>query len=369
MEDSLKIFHLLCALALTSGIGCSTVSEPILRAQPIQWPKRLPPKEITVTKRDGSIPFENFGRFGGCSLSGFEVHSSDGNAMVMATALSRVDPTDPVAIDGTTSKLTVTENEDSFGRVALESHRGDLPNGIIVYRPSAPKGTLFLLSSMNFLTKAENKLLDAFWQRGWQTVVIMPCLDLMRLTDETEKDAANDFWGARIHSHLAERAYAAEAVWLWLSADHPELKSLPLAICGVSLGALSAPAVALRLGDVDALVMIGGGAPVPTILATSSLNLLPKAITENPHNFVARHLDSVSLDPGNVASYLNDIPMLLFDGRFDRIVPARCGDELYRALGKPERWRYPFGHLLLVNAIMPLQRGRIADWVEQAVSR
>ena len=50
-------------------------------------------------------------------------------------------------------------------------------------------------------------------------------------------------------------------------------------------------------------------------------------------------------------------------GELDRIVPAHTGDLLCKALGRPERRRYPAGHPVLFLGL-PLQADRVIDWIE-----
>ena len=58
----------------------------------------------------------------------------------------------------------------------------------------------------------------------------------------------------------------------------------------------------------------------------------------------------------------------MLSGELARIVPAHTGDLLYNALGRPERWRYPAGHIALFLGL-PLQANRVIDWIEAVVAR
>jgi hypothetical protein len=58
----------------------------------------------------------------------------------------------------------------------------------------------------------------------------------------------------------------------------------------------------------------------------------------------------------------------MLSGELDLIVPAHTGDLLYNALGRPERWRYPAGHIVLFLGL-PLQADRVVNWIEGVVAR
>ena len=175
--------------------------------------------------------------------------------------------------------------------------------------------------------------------------------------------------GKRINNHLAERAYAAESAWSLLTKRSPVHKPLPKVICGVSLGALAAPAVALRLQDTDALITIGGGANVPAIMANSALRLLSMPSASQRRSLSQQILREVPLDPGLLAPHLKELPVLQIDGMLDTIIPKRFANRWHEALGKPDRWRYPVGHVLLIEGIMPFQTDRLLDWVASTIKR
>jgi pimeloyl-ACP methyl ester carboxylesterase len=235
-----------------------------------------------------------------------------------------------------------------------------------VSEAAEPIGTVFLLSSLSLLTAGESKLIKAFHERGWTVVVVTPCLDILSLNHlHVPHEIPPSLLGKRINNHLAERAYASESAWSLLAKRRPKHKALPKVICGVSLGALAAPAVALRLQDAEALITIGGGAHVPAIMANSALRMLSMPSASQRRSLSQRMLREVPLDPGLLAPRL-DLPVLQIDGMLDTIIPKRFANRWHEALGKPDRWRYPVGHVLLIEGVMPLQTNRLLDWVATA---
>lgn len=179
-----------------------------------------------------------------------------------------------------------------------------------------------------------------------------------------------------IDERLAEWAYGVETALLYLNTARPELAQTPLVLAGFSLGALVLPAVAARLGeDVDAAILIAGGANLAEILsnivltngtqiAGFSLVYMPDVPRAQREAVVSAYLEASQLDPHHTAAALHGKPVLMLHALFDAIVPADTGTLLYNRLGRPERWRYAFGHFGLFWWL-PNEAGAIASWLDQ----
>lgn len=176
---------------------------------------------------------------------------------------------------------------------------------------------------------------------------------------------------------LAEEAYAVEALLEYLEATRPELPRRPLVLIGASGGALAAPAIAARLaGRVDAAVLIAGGANLFEITQFSSrtgggleIGWPPGGPTGEMIAAISeRYLARSRLDAAHSACFLANVPAVVFDGRFDRIVPARCGDLLYERLARPERIRFFGGHAIVFWRL-PGYAEWIRDWVRRATEQ
>jgi pimeloyl-ACP methyl ester carboxylesterase len=98
-------------------------------------------------------------------------------------------------------------------------------------------------------------------RRGWFTV-----------REASDAQEAGKRAAAAVDDLVADNAYAAEAVLSYLADQRKDAPRGPLAIVGMSAGALAAPGVAARLGErVSAVVMVGGGADLFQISRTSDL--------------------------------------------------------------------------------------------------
>lgn len=192
---------------------------------------------------------------------------------------------------------------------------------------------------------------------------------------------------------LAGNAYVVEGVVRWLDAERPDLRDKPVVIMGFSAGGLATPAAVARvrpiLGDrLKAAVLIGSAgdlfrlsqestltdaglklrvqttreAVTPDALLTARLAKRPKVDRATREALHASYLRHARLDPLKTARALDGLPVLMLHASFDAWVPARCGEELWVALGKPERWTIAGGHDLLFY-FLPTQAEAIAAWL------
>lgn len=171
---------------------------------------------------------------------------------------------------------------------------------------------------------------------------------------------------------MAEWAYAVEAGLDRLIKSQPDLGRLPSAVIGCSMGAIALPAVAARSpGFFDAAVIVAGGGPLLDVLHRSSatsdaftLEWQDGPFLEDDWTRLATiYSERTKFDPAAAAVYLRTIPVLQVHASFDAIVPATTGEQLTKALGSPERWSYPVGHVGMF-VVLPFQIESVADWVE-----
>ncbi len=273
-----------------------------------------------------------------------------------------------VSHDGDENIFELKTSDHRISLVVVRAAHGARPRGLAIY-----------LASIMLISREEQAFIRCLQRRGWNVVAITPAVNLFA------KERRGEEWNAyqlaqqagmmarEIDNGLAETAYATEAVLAYLESSEPAYLRGPRIVVGASAGALATPAVIKRLGGIDAAVYIGGGAHLPEIVLESSMRIYRPRIKGK----VADRNDSLSrlkelalkrsqMDPLKVAPALPPIPTLLLTAEFDRVVPSSTGELLYEALGRPERWRYPLGHIaLFLN--LPLQASRVIDWIEEAV--
>src|SRR5262249_17140887 len=139
----------------------------------------------------------------------------------------------------------------------------------LTYLPTThaePKGLVVHLTSMGGLDY-ERSVINDLLDRGFDILRVSP--STARVEERPiEADADSDLGDAGlkpagiIDNRVAEIAYAVEGVIDFLEDQNPDrLVGKPIAIMGYSAGALAGPAVAARLHDrVAAVVLVGGGA-------------------------------------------------------------------------------------------------------------
>ena len=247
-----------------------------------------------------------------------------------------------------------------------------------------PVGHAIYLTGIVGLTPPEKKLVDTFNQWGWHVIVSHTSHHFMKprmlvhdeKTIETEaRKLAHD-----ANNHLADKAYAIEAMVLYLKKHHPQLLKGKRIIAGGSAGALALPVTAARLGRFDAAVLIGGGGNIGTILTESSLNPLSlyevhqersqkiwKRAEPEVRQKVAKliHRD-IPLDPARLAGRLGRTPVLMMQAEMDQMVPVSTGNLLATKFANMERWGYPVNHIVLFGALH-FQASTVAQWVHAKV--
>lgn len=179
---------------------------------------------------------------------------------------------------------------------------------------------------------------------------------------------------------IAECAYATDAALDHVFEAREDLRDKPVVLIGMSGGAMALPSVYAYSPDrYDAAVLIAGGANFLRIMIesnyrdwidailvdfdplTDGLGKPDPAVVET---LCERYLESSRLDAYHTAPLMRDLPVLMLHATSDKAVPSGTGDLLYRQLGQPERWAYPFGHELIF-AGLPTQIPRIEKWVTE----
>lgn len=180
---------------------------------------------------------------------------------------------------------------------------------------------------------------------------------------------------------LAGYAYGWEVALEIVERYYPEIPTHPCVMAGFSFGAIMTPTGAARLGDkVDAAVLVGGGTNLLGILADTPVIDFPIRVRDansragtrrvTPAEFArvnAAYLEHSKLDGHHTARALATKPLLMLHAELDGWVPARYGRDLWEQAGQPERWRGPFGHMLMFY-FLGHQARPIADWVDHATA-
>ncbi len=137
-----------------------------------------------------------------------------------------------------------------------------------------------------------------------------------------------------------------------------------LVLVGMSLGALAALPVAALENEVDGLVIM---------LAGADLAALAETIPHLGQRFARFSLGELSpiqsqrlerLEPTTWASGLERDRILFVRASFDAIISEESSEQLWEALGRPERISYPIGHLSFAFA-MPFAVDAIGDHVDK----
>jgi dienelactone hydrolase len=124
--------------------------------------------------------------------------------------------------------------------------------------------------------------------------------------------------------------------------EREEVDSSKLGCFGVSLGGIKASLVAGVDERLKCSVIVLAGGSMADIALGSKLGGLRdyiKGLTEmgvSSDVIRAELSDKVATDPLALAGYMDAKDVLMYIAAFDNAVPRKCGDKLWRAIGKPE---------------------------------
>lgn len=218
----------------------------------------------------------------------------------------------------------------------------------------------------------ERELLD----RGYTVLVIRPpALDL--LSSDAEREAMLPVGRAAqasaevLDRFLAARALTVEGLVRWLEAEQPELAGLPIVVVGSSFGAITAPAVTLRLRErfgerLRAQALVTGGANLVEIMRTTaySIGFGEGRGDSELRRWAEIYASLTRFDPLNTATLVRGVPTLVLHATGDGIVPTPTQTILWERLGKPERWDFRGGHIALF-VLFDRYAGSVIDWVDE----
>lgn len=177
---------------------------------------------------------------------------------------------------------------------------------------------------------------------------------------------------------LAGYAYGWEVAMEMVERYYPEVPTHPCVMAGFSFGAIMSPPGAARLGDkVDAVVLVGGATNLLGVLTDTPVISFPIRVRDTKAKSGARevtsgeldrinavYLEHSKLDGHHTARALAQKPVLMLHAELDGWVPARYGRDLWEQAGRPERWRGPFGHMIMFY-FLGHQARPIANWIER----
>ncbi len=346
---------------------------PLVAADTNLWPARATADSIELTDVVGRAP-RDLGRFGRCRI--LELDRSNPAATEYLVVTEHVRRRD------NSQQVTVKHPGGSF-RLPMARYNGSTATIAPTTAPR-PRGLFIYLTGIIGLTPPEETLVATFRAAGWHTLVSETSFNFMqrryvRIEPKTQAETARRL-GREVNEHLADKAYAVEALLELMAKRHPQMLAGSRILAGGSAGSIALPAVAVRTGKSDALILIGTGGHAARIVTESSLVplglyreeakgtdrkrrwLTPAELPEIQKLMLAE----TRLDPLRLAPRLKAIPTLMIRAELDQMVPAATNDLLHEALGRPERWSLPLNHIMLFGALQ-LQSGMILQWTEKSI--
>ena len=333
------------------------------------WPPRAAPERVMFQDVIGGAP-KDLGAFGKARL--VELPDGDPNRLTCLVVIKHRQPrNNPM-------RVSVVHQRGSV-RLPMQEYNGSEAT-IRFAQVKEPKGVFIYLTGIIGLTPPEEKLVGAFRQAGWHTIVSETSHNFFRrrtvLVDLDRIDSHAKRLGEEVNDHLADKAYAVEALLGYFERAYPSSSRGKRILAGGSAGGIAVPTVAARLGKADAIILIGTGGNASRIVCESSLAPMtlyaggtsPRRLLDagRRREFCSMMHENVPLDGLRLAPGLKGLPLLMLRAELDEMVPAATNDELFEALERPERWSMPVNHIMLFAALH-LQSGLILNWAERSV--
>jgi len=252
---------------------------------------------------------------------------------------------------------------DKEGSVHVKSD-GGLAYRLIWKTNKPVRGLTFVYCGLGGLQHASKIMGNELLNDGWAIVYVYTVLNAPKYNTNillTQEDAAQEI--VRLFDvKYCQVITATKSILQIVEQKLPMIDSLPLALVGISAGALNTPAVFHELqNEVDAVVLIAGGANMFGIVQKGAFTKWEFSKMFIPYTNDAEYLSIPSRDPYYLAPELPE-NTLLVHAKWDKIVPAMYGDQLWERAGKPERWTFNGGHLGLFMTFW-WHADDIVDWL------
>jgi dienelactone hydrolase len=156
----------------------------------------------------------------------------------------------------------------------------------------------------------------------------------------------------------------------------PEIDSARIGLIGFSLGAVVAGTIATQEPRLAAVVTVMGGSDLHSIIANCDGKRATSVQAKAAESFgwdreeLAARLEPITsvLDPANYPNRVDPRRVLMIDAQRDKCVPESARQDLWLALGKPERISMNYDHAPAFYSMTPLgfnwMRRRIWEFFE-----
>jgi len=185
---------------------------------------------------------------------------------------------------------------------------------------------------------------NVLWVHGDQRLINWPAA--AAVDSEQSLAAVVDHWVAAIAGTVVD----VRRLIAW-AHTRPEVAHNQVAVVGFSIGAIVGALVAGTEPRVAGGVLVAGGTNLHQILASCRGNTLRfRTLVEERLGWSAAKLErwlEPRLGPINPAHYGDNIDpraMLIIDAQRDKCIPQSARDDLWLAMGRPERLSLAYGH-------------------------
>ncbi len=184
--------------------------------------------------------------------------------------------------------------------------------------------------------------------------------DWTGLVAAADKDEFLDLWRQAVERQKSVMINISRLIdW---AEDRPEINGERVGLIGFSLSAIVAGVIATQEPRLAAVVTVMGGSHLETVIATCdgkrARSVQAKAVTSFgwDRNELESRLEPIFavLDSANYPDRVDPRRVLIIDAKKDQCVPEVSREDLWKALGKPERITLNYDHAPAFLAMTPV---------------
>jgi len=266
---------------------------------------------------------------------------------------------------------SIGTNGQTDNLVTVDYHRSRLPGAhpVVIVLPIWGRHVYPSNAVTRTLRKRSNGALHILNVMGEDFLIDWPRLGVV--TDET---TFTELWAEGAQNEI-NTLIDTRRLMDW-AEDQPEIAADRVGLIGFSHGAMLAPTIAAQDSRITALVLVMGGAHPQRVIAQCR-----GARTEGVQNWaeetfgwsrdeMEERLEPLYgvMDPARYPDQIDPSRVLIFDAGRDECVPQSCRDDLWEAMGRPERTTIDANHRRAFYTMTPLNlnwmRKRIWEFFE-----
>jgi len=266
---------------------------------------------------------------------------------------------------------SIGENGQTGNLVTVDYHRSKFPgrHPVVIVLPIWGRHVYPSNAIIRTLRKRSDGAFHIINVMGESFLIDWPRLEVV-----TDEDEFMELWAEGIQQEINTLVDMRRLVdW---AEDQQEIDSDHIGLVGFSHGAMFAPTLAAQEPRISATALVMGGAHPPRVIAqcigarTEGVQIWAETTFGWSRNEMEERLEPLygPMDPARYPDRVDPAMILIIEAGKDECVPESCRDDLWEAMGRPERYIINANHRHSFYTMTPLNlnwaRKRIWDFFE-----